>query len=322
MWFFSKYNKRKKGEKQHTPFLRKALPEKRRQRIEKKNQPTKITNGVLLLWFVFAGTLFYLFFFSSFVLVEHPLVLGTETLSQQDVEQFVEERIMGKYWGIFPKRAYPVIPMATIVRDVYESFPLVSEASLIRSFPNTLTLSLHEKKKILLWATPETTYMIDEQGALKINAVATTEAYQKFALTISDMSHTAVNEGSRVMDTDFMAFLLDLDQKFSQQLNIDLLPQYSVVSQFSDELRVRTTDGWEVYFSTSFPLEKSLRTLRLLFDKELSASKREKLEYIDMRVENRIYYTFRDSLPEEYVTEKEQSTVKQTEKDKKEKKKK
>lgn len=302
MWFVSKYKKIRKTEKGRTPFLRKALPERCKHRTIEKDRSNCSIGGVLFLWVVFGGTLFYLFFFSSFVLVERPQITGTIELVSETLGDFVADEIAGKYFGIFPKRAYPVIPVSTIERRLHENFPLIAHSSLTRSFPNTLALSVTERKKILLWVTPDMTYMVDEKGVLEKNEVAETEAYMKYILTISDTSDTPVSQGTKVLNEGFEAFLISLNEVFPEQLPLGLEPHYKIVSQFSDELRARTTEGWEVYFSTSFPLEKSLRTLRLLLEKELPESARVNLEYIDLRVENRIYYTFRDGMTPEVVS--------------------
>jgi len=303
MWFLSKYNQKRKNST-HTPFLRRAPIEKQKKRSQKYPSSVQRKSGVLFIWAIFLGTLFYLLFFSSFVLVEESTVSGTQRLSQEEIKQFIKEKISGKYFGIFPKNSYFLLPLGTLKQDIAYTFPLIGEVSVSRHFPNILTVSLREKNKILLWETSDKLSMIDEQGMVRENTFVTEERYKDFTIILSDRSHLPVSQGEKVIDQDFQMFLLQIDKQFPQYFKRTLSPYYMVASKFSDEIRVKTDEGWEVYFSTSFPLEKSLRTLQLLFEKQLS--QRNNLEYIDLRVENRIYYAFHDASPEEVSIEKQE----------------
>jgi hypothetical protein len=63
-----------------------------------------------------------------------------------------------------------------------------------------------------------------------------------------------------------------------------------------------TSEGWELYVSTELPIASTLDALSLLFEKELPPEKRAGLRYIDMRIENRVYYAFKDAPAESIQT--------------------
>jgi len=323
MWFFSKKNKLKHREKRSIPFLRRALPKRQERRVIKKKQEGKGRGGILFLWILFLGTLVYLFFFSSFVLIEKVQIIGTNELSKQTVQQFAEDQLVGKYWKIFPKRGYGVVQLKDLETRLREAYPLLATVTAQRIFPNNLRISVTERKKIIIWNSLDSSYLVDEDGMTHDSTVALSPENEVHVLTLTDESGKPVAMGEKVIDPNYGLFLVNMDADFPKQLGLELESHYTIVSRFADELRAKTNEGWEVYFSTDIPIETSLNTLSLLFEKELPKEKRQNLTYIDLRAENRAYYTFRDGTNGEVVppvvptdTQK-QSDKKDTEKKKK-----
>jgi hypothetical protein len=65
-------------------------------------------------------------------------------------------------------------------------------------------------------------------------------------------------------------------------------------SRFADAIRMRTTDGWELFLSTHLAPEVSLNALGLLLDGPIPKERMKDLQYIDLRIENRIFYRYQD----------------------------
>lgn len=295
MWFFSKRNTLKHREKGSIPFLRKALPGRRERRVlEKKKKEGRSIWGALLLWMIFCGTLVYIFFFSSFILIERVQIVGTNELSGETVERFAEDQLVGKYWKIFPKRGFVLVRLKDLETRLREEYPLLATVLVERIFPNSLRVSVTERKKIIIWKSLNVSYLVDAEGITHDSTKAFSPENETYLLTLTDTSGKSVTAREKVFDPEYGTFLIDMSQAFPEQLGLGLETQYTIVSRFADELRAKTDEGWDVYFSTTIPVETSLGTLSLLFEKELSKEKRANLAYIDLRAENRAYYTFRD----------------------------
>lgn len=301
MWFFPKKNKLEHREKGSVPFLRKALPKRRERRGIEKKQEGKNIWGVLSLWMLFFGTLIYLFFFSSFVLIEKIQITGTNELSEQTIQKFVEDQLVGKYWKIFPKRSYSVVRLKDIETNLLVAYPLLATATVQRIFPNNLHVFVAERKKIIIWNSLDASYLVDEDGLTYDSSLALSPENAAYVLTLTDASGKPVVKGEKVFDPNYGVFLINMNEAFPKQLGLELEPHYTIVSRFADELRAKTKEGWEIYFSVNIPIETSLSTLSLLLEKELPVEKRSNLTYIDLRAENRAYYTFRDGTNGEII---------------------
>jgi cell division septal protein FtsQ len=250
--------------------------------------------GVYVLWMLFCGTLVYLFLFSSFALVETTTVSGTEVLSQATLRGFVEGELGGKYFGIFPKRAFVITRPRVLEEHLRTEFPLLASVSVERIFPNSLRVRVTERKKIIVWQTGDMRYLVDENGVTHESTRALAPENAPFVITLTDTSGKSVGLGEQVFEPNFGAFVIGIQEAFPDQLGLGLTDHPTVVSRFADEVRATTEEGWEVFFNTDIAIDTSLDTLKLLFDKELPREKRLQLAYIDLRAENRAYYAFRD----------------------------
>lgn len=306
MRFFSKSVKKKVSPKGTARFLHKALPKRREGRVvAKENTRLRVFAGVLLLWLLFFATLVYVAFFSLFFSLGEPEVSGTERVSKEVLTASLESQLSGKYFGIFPKRNFFLVQPRWLEAGLKSEYPLLASVAVTRIFPNGLSILVTEREKMLLWclrgpiqnvgeavSVERDCSLIDEDGRAGDAGRALAEDNSSSALFVTDTSGRAVTRGEKVLDPSYGTFVFRLHKIFPEQLGMDLGVEYTTVSRFANEVRATTSEGWEVYLNVAIPLETSLNTLRLLFEKELPQEKRASLAYIDVRTEHRVYYAF------------------------------
>lgn len=294
MWFLSKHTTQKRHHKSERHFLRRGLLQRRKKRTlgeQKKNHHWPV--GVFLLWLLFFATLFYTAFFSVFFLIGEVRIIGTSAVSEATIQGFVEQQLNEKYFNLFPRRNFFLARPYTLEKVLLDEYPLLSSASVTRVFPDSMRISVTERNKIILWCSQEQCFLVDEEGMAQDGERALLPENISHAIFITDMSGKPAAIGEKVFDSGYGMFVVDLSEMFTEQLGIALAPRLTTVSRFANEVRVKTSEGWEVYFGTDVPLQSSLNALKLLFEKELPKELRAKLAYIDLRTENRAYYAFR-----------------------------
>ena len=62
----------------------------------------------------------------------------------------------------------------------------------------------------------------------------------------------------------------------------------------SGELRVKTVQGWEIYFSTERPITTQARILKRILKSKLVEEDLSQLEYIDLRIKGKAVYRFKN----------------------------
>lgn len=309
MWFLSKRAKKKSSPKGKTRFLRKALPKRREERtVPKENKSgSGVFVSVLFLWLLFFATLGYVAFFSPFFVISTLQISGMHQISSEALNASLESQLAGKYLNILPKRNFFLFRPSALETFLRNEYPLLASATVVRVFPDGLSLSVTEREKMIVWCVIESLenveenisskrncFLIDEAGRAGDASRALAEENISAVLLVTDTSGRAVVEGEQVFDSDYGRFILQLNRLFAEQIGIGLGVEYTTVSRFANEVRAKTHEGWEVYFNTEIPIEASLSALKLLFEKELPQEKRTGLAYIDLRTENRVYYAFRE----------------------------
>jgi hypothetical protein len=106
-----------------------------------------------------------------------------------------------------------------------------------------------------------------------------------------------VNSGEKIISDDYIIFISSLKEELERETGIKIKNEYQTQSRVADEAKVMTEEGWSIYFSSSFPLKESLETLKTFLDKEKSLE-RDKIEYIDLRAQNKVYYKIRTETQE------------------------
>jgi cell division septal protein FtsQ len=291
----------------------------RRETIVEKSQSHVLA---IVLWAVFFLVCGYVLLFSQFLAIGKIEIVGTDRISKSDVQGLVEDELSGKHFFLWPRNDFFAVRPKEIEEILTERYPLIRTISVKRIFPDRLYVDIIERKHIVLWHSEGRVLMADEDGKVFHNDQALAEENVPYVLSVTDMSAQPTEEGQWVADQSCMSFVETIASALKERLGLDVGTEYSVASRFSGELRMTTSEGWELSVNTELPIETTLDTLALLFEKELPAEKRSGLKYIDLRVENRVYYAFKDAPVEEpAIQTAESSDKKKTTGDEKKKKK-
>jgi cell division septal protein FtsQ len=276
----------------------------------------------LVLWGILLGVSLYLLLFSPFLTVSRVEIAGLSKLGDQEVRRMITDELSGKYLGIWPKDNFFAVRSAKLSEQLASRYPLFRSVSVTRRFPDTLLVETKERERIVLWrGAGGQDLMLGEDGRLFRNDQALSEENAQYVVSITDLSSQPAAEGQLVADERLVPFVSAIGDEISRRLGLSIGSEYSVTSRFAGELRMMTGEGWELYASTEMPMASTIDALALLFEKELPAEKRAGLKYIDMRIENRVYYAFKDAPAEEPAIQASESSDKKVVDEEKKKKK-
>lgn len=297
-------------------------PKKRRSFFEKKEK--NLANPVFariifrILFFVFVGAIVYILFFSSFLEIKKVLLEGIAELNYEDVYQKTREPLSEKYFYFIPKNNLILISKNEIERKLLENFKKISEVNVQKNFPDVIVIKITERKALLVWCSGDLCYIVDKNGYAYTEAdFESEEVKQNNLLSVRDNSAKPIKIGEKVLDEDYIDFIVSIKDKLARETGVAVNGEYQTGSKIADEVKVKTEEGWEIYFSSGLPMENSLRTLKIFMDKEINQENRYKLEYIDLRAENKVYYKFRDEEDENKEQNSSENNPEQKEENKK-----
>ena len=295
-WLF-----RKKGKKrtQESSFEKKMLAPKKALKVKRRGVTEKSKKGkgsfflLVFLWTLLFGTVLYILFFSAALSTDSLRITGGSVSEQNRTRIFLEGQISGKYFGIFPRNNFFLIQEHSLERKLLDSFPLLRSVTLSQEFPDQLFADILLRKKAVLWCSGGPCYLVTEEGQVRESqGIFASEEEKQNALFVIDRSGQPVHLGQKIFDFDFVSFVADVAPHFEDRLGIRVTGEYSAFSRFAHELCIQTEEGFMVYLNTNVPLEESVDTLALLFEKEINEEQRKKLRSIDLRTENRVFYAF------------------------------
>lgn len=291
----------------------------RKERLESKRKfSSQNYLGVYALWVSFFGTVVYLVLFSSYLTLQEPSVIGLKNIRSDMFRSTIDDIVNQKYFGLFSRNRYFLVRPSSFEELLRKRYPLILEVEVRPIFPESLVINVKERESILLWCSGETCTHVQESGnVLPINDAYQEEENKSRTITIRDLSGKSLLPGDRITELELVTFPDELRQSLRDQFSLETTSEMTLSSRFASELRVKTEEGWEIFFSTEIPVADSLEALELFFEKELQPERRRDLWYIDLRTENRIFYRYQEG-KEDSEQSKENEVISQQGREKKE----
>ncbi|MDZ4248410.1 MAG: FtsQ-type POTRA domain-containing protein [Patescibacteria group bacterium] len=216
----------------------------------------------------------YLLVFSPVFWVDQVKVEGVRALSAEELRKVVYEA-GERSFGPLRTRSIFLIDRGNVSAQVKESVTEVATAEVTTKLPDTVVLSVTERRSTLFWKTGGKAYLVDQRG------IAYEEARSdKGLLTVEDSTNLPVTVGKQVVGATFITVLEDIRQSLKDR-------GFKVVGfripETTFEVQAVTADGWYALFDTTRPVKSQADALKL-------AVKRERpYQYADLRVPGRVY---------------------------------
>lgn len=216
----------------------------------------------------------YLLVFSPVFWTDQVKVEGVRALSADDLRKVVH-RASERSFGPLRSRSVFLLDTGAIAERVREAVPEVATAEVTTRLPDTVVLSISERRSTLLWKTGGKAYLVDQRG------VAYEEARDdKGLLEVDDSTDLPVTVGEQVVGGTFIAVLEDIRQSLKDR-------GFEVtgfeIPETTFEVRAVTKDGWYALFDTTRPVKSQADALKLAVPRERPS------QYADLRVPGRVY---------------------------------
>jgi len=290
------WNRNKKIKRQN---LEERAPKKRKSFFEKKEEkaPSHVISRIIFRFvlLIFVGSVGYVLLFSSFLEIRKVKLVGISELNYGDVYGKIDELLAKKDFNFVSRKNFILFPSGKIKSELENTFRKISEVKIEKIFPDSVVVEIVERKALLMWCSAGPCYIVDENGYAYTGAdFESDEIKQNNLLSVIDNSGKSVAIGEKVLDDDYIEFVISLKDKLENDTGINVNNEYGTQSKIAEEVRVKTEEGWEIFFSTTLPMEGSIQTLKTFLEKEMADKDKSKLEYVDLRAENKVYYKFKD----------------------------
>ncbi len=249
---------------------------------------------------LFLATVVYALFFSAFLKINKIEIFGLEKLEEAPVRNMIEDKITGKFFRAVEKNSLILLQKSALKKVLLDNFKRIEDARIEKVFPDTLKITIKERKLTMLLCGQGSCYILNEKGEpYPAENFSVEELEKENLITLRDLSGTRIDPDTNPLEADFQEFILKLENKVSEDAGIILKKNYETPSRMSGDLRAETEEGWKIFFGASVGLEKEVLMLKAVLDNKIEKEKRKDLEYIDLRIDNKIFYKFRDGAVQE-----------------------
>jgi cell division septal protein FtsQ len=256
------------------------------------------------LMLIFWGTAAYLFFFSGYLSVSRIEIQGNELTSQADMQKIVSSKLDEKYFNFLEKNNLVLLNSRAIRNEILASYKIISRVSVKKYFPDGIKVSILERRPQLILDSGGKDWVIDEKGEIFDEAGENFSYLGKedFPVVI-DESKKSFSLGDLAIDEKYISFISDFRRKVGDETGIEFEKEIRVSGISSGNMRMKAKEGWMILLDENLGADKEKDMFEAVLDNKIEKEKRSDLEYVDLRIPNKVFYKFKDATPEESAGE-------------------
>ncbi len=262
-----------------------------------------------ILWGIFSILcIFFLAWISTLeaLAIRTIEVSGNVVIPESRLVEHVEKKLEGKYIHLFSKRNSFIYPKRTVTESMTEEFSRIRTLEVSRKNLHTLSIRITEEAGKYLWCGEKFTglkqvapcYYVNNQGEIFAEApFFSGNIYFKFFTPLVGDSPKAPIGNTISASEGFHTYIEFMDSV--QALDLPLAG-FVTVSDTENNIVLygkNTTELPRIRFSSDADLVQVANDLALVLKTEAFAGDREdilsRLDYIDLRFENKAYYKFK-----------------------------
>lgn len=248
----------------------------------------------IFAFFVFLTSLivYYLLFSSNFK-VKKIEINGLDAISENEVRIKLTEIFKSDKSPLQNYANYFMFPSEQLSAALRDEFPEIADLIIDKVYPSILRLTIIKRTREGIWCSrkDETAqsecFYLDKEGV--IFAIAP-RSYGATVFLIMDERNTDYGLGKKVLDKNdvikFKNFLTIVSGNFHFFLREFLIKD-------NGNLEIITSEYWKIFPSESMDITRQFSNLKYVLDEKIK-EKRGNLEYVDLRLGNRIYYRMKN----------------------------
>jgi cell division septal protein FtsQ len=244
---------------------------------------------------IFLITVLFVLFFSDLLLVNEVKISGLDRLEEAPIRDISNQKIEGKYFNFMKKNNLILFPQNSLEQELLEKFKRIQTVSIKKHFPDIVELAIEERKFVMLLCESEKCYLLNEEGMpYPAENFTQEELAQEDLPVLRDLSGARIDDENAPLKEDFQKFAVELGERVWEDVGIRLKQSYETPSRMSGDLKAETEAGWKIYFSEEAGMEREILMLRVVLEQKIEKERQKDLEYIDLRIANKVFYKFKE----------------------------
>ncbi len=174
-------------------------------------------------------------------------------------------------------------------QKILHDVPQVRDVHILRKLPGTLKIIVQEKKPALLLVSGGSHYFVDAEGIAYENASLDVLPGVVLPTVKNSDSLAEVTLGTNAVDASFVNFMMEVQAKLPEITHAQIA-EMRIPSLATREVHFLLDRNWKILMDTTRSAEDQLDILGRLLEDTITTEEQQTLQYIDLRIANRVYY--------------------------------
>lgn len=238
-----------------------------------------------LFFSLLSGILIYGAIFSPFFKIKNITVSGTKEISPDLIKKDIEEGLGQFKFKIIPQNSFFTFFSKTLNGRLLNNFKEIESLTVRKDFlKQTLEIRVQEKTKeaiLCFLSEVDSCFFIDKEGGL----LKESPMIKGGSLVVIELK----KEDQNNIDSALIGFINKFKKIVEENTNLAI---FSAKIKNNQEIILETAAGWQIYLNKKEPPEKQAQIVKRILEEEIK-EKQNNLDYIDLRIEGRVYYKYK-----------------------------
>lgn len=236
--------------------------------------------------FAFAGGAVWLVCFCPALEVKEVNVDGAQKVSGQDCANLLEAEITKKI-AFFDSKSILLFNLEQAKKEMLAKYPQIQDIKIERKFPSMIYASVEERRGVAVYSDASgARYSLDMEGFAFEPA-----GKDDHVIEIVDSSSSQGQIGVAAISKDLLAAILRMKGEIDGAGQITVLRAEIATPE---RINLMTSEGWYIFFNPLKDINEQLVKLNAVLVDETFNTKRDVLEYLDIRF-TRVYLKSKDA---------------------------
>lgn len=247
---------------------------------------------LLIISFVIpTGVFVWLTFFTDTFLVHAITVIDARPHTTQAVKDIMSQKLEKNQKNNKTAHIF-FINTHTLEEALMQAIPRIHSVHIVKELPSTVKVIIQEKKPKILMLASGHYYFVDEDGIVYEEAELQNLPGVVLPTIKNKQSDATITLGTPVVNKAFVSFVYAITEKLPEIVKADIVDIH-IPSFATREVTFRLNNNWEIRFDTTRDPKQQLAVLNQLLSSTVTPQEKAVLEYIDLRIPNRVYYKTR-----------------------------
>lgn len=269
--------------KYQNPFFR-----KRRRKVKQISWKVKLLIVGIILLLLGVG---WLLFFHQYFNIDNVIVKGSERIDEYKIYNIIDKQLQKKKFFFFDQQNIFSFSKRQTRNEILKSY-YVADLKIKKKWPRTIEVSFSERIPVAVWCEDDKYYYIDSNLSV-LSQIESLEISTNKYIVLKNVDSESQIKSEKIVKKvtigeEYLNFGLILAKK-SHEINLAIDNTFEINEQESS-INMNVSNGPKIYFNVEEDLAEQFKKLEILLTEKLKGERLLKLNYIDLRFGDKIYY--------------------------------